>query len=609
MHFSLSSCRVFALLASFLSIQGCKLKTNDSKSLHDFGKPAADGSVPPMWVETTVEIFKSQRLKGESVFPANHPKTARLQAWADELHKQVLSISSGTVAPKPLIAIVQRDKLNAFVTAMPLCVPVTITSKSKSKQRTDNDSESESPRRLALNLNASPDEGAIDVDTFDGSLREALKEDYKCQVASKSTDQIRQVLDFALGSKKSCVTYDSDSKQSAGNPHITLDTDCLAQQGVYINRGFSASTLIYKAVPNVITFYDGIFNLTEEETVYVLAHELGHYYRLHPVLPKGFYNFFYKLDQSHNLASKPAPLPDSDVTAVFGKDVVKNARHYLQLAKVPQQKLSTYFFKVIQDFPSALERLCGDEKGCTNACAAIRQHFDKSEVEFDSLLGYFPSSRLPGTSEAQTFYKDYEQKVESCFKAMSLAKEDKASFIQWLKSGDLENITEDSLGSSAHHAWDAVQELNGKIPELIKVQNDKIGKIITKANQERLGYYTDEQEADEIAVELTSRIGVDPKYSATSFLKLLQDYEKLVGAPSSLPGTLSYKQCLESYNKGFPDFVPIADYADSHHSACYRIYNNFREQKAHQAELKALPKYQGAVKIDSKLWKTLQKKS
>ena len=606
MHFSPSSCRVLALLASSLWIHGCKLKTNDSKSLHDFGKATADGSVPPMWVETTVDVFKSQRLEGESVFPANHPKTARLQAWADELHKQVMSISGGTLAPKPIIAVVQIDKLNAFVSAIPLCVPVTITS--KSKQRTDNDSESESQGRRSLNLNETSDGSAVEVDTFDGSLSQALKEDYKCQVASKSTDQIRQVLDFALGSKKSCVTYDSDSKRSAGYPHITLDTDCLAKENIYINRGFSASTLIYRAVPNVITFYDGIFTLTEEEAVYVLAHELGHYYRLHTVLPRQFYGFFYKLDKSHNLGSRPAPLPTSDVTAVLGKDVVKDARDYLELAKVPQQKLSTYFFKVVQQFPPALERLCGDEKGCVNACAEIRRHFDKSEVEFDSLLGYFPSSQLPATSKAQTFYSGYEQKIESCFKAMSFSKMGKAAFIQWLKSGDLENITENSLGQS-EQPWDAVQELNGKISELIKVQNEKIAKNIEKANQERLGYYTDEQEADEIAVEMTSRIGVDPKYSATSFLKLLQDYEKKVGAPSSLPGALSYKQCLESYNKGFPDFVPIADYGDRHHSACYRIYNNFREQKAHQAELKALPKYQGTVKIDSKLWKSLQTKS
>jgi hypothetical protein len=79
-------------------------------------------------------------------------------------------------------------------------------------------------------------------------------------------------------------------------------------------------------------------------------------------------------------------------------------------------------------------------------------------------------------------------------------------------------------------------------------------------------------------------------------------------APTSLkvPGKLTAAECEVAYKKGFPNFVPIADYIDSHHSPCFRSYNLWREAKAHEVEMKAVKPRQDKPKLDSGLWQKLK---
>ncbi|MEN9810209.1 MAG: hypothetical protein RLZZ488_1776 [Pseudomonadota bacterium] len=106
--------------------------------------------------------------------------------------------------------------------------------------------------------------------------------------------------------------------------------------------------------------------------------------------------------------------------------------------------------------------------------------------------------------------------------------------------------------------------------ELTKVMNEK-----------RLGYYTYEQEADELALEFLADLGIPTGIGSEAIMQMLKQTKK-VG-----PSELNYESCSElRKNKWLTAdkksvYVPIGNLADPHHSLCYRAYNLDRERDAH----------------------------
>lgn len=113
-------------------------------------------------------------------------------------------------------------------------------------------------------------------------------------------------------------------------------------------------------------------------------------------------------------------------------------------------------------------------------------------------------------------------------------------------------------------------------------------KISAELNQKKLGFYTDEQEADEIGVEILNISGISPlEFITASFASWNEN-------PSEK------ENCLKLYANGFldpkkvPVFVPIGGF-ESHHSNCYRIFNISRENKTHKYTSKTSPTYSNAA--------------
>jgi Zn-dependent protease with chaperone function len=112
-------------------------------------------------------------------------------------------------------------------------------------------------------------------------------------------------------------------------------------------------------------------------------------------------------------------------------------------------------------------------------------------------------------------------------------------------------------------------------------------KLMTEKN---LGFYTDEQEADEIALELMAKVGVP---GGVMIDKLLVVQKANDGYTDS--GVLKWAECAALRERGWRDeagkpvSVPVGNLADAHHSLCFRAFNVSRELGAHHYVTAARP--------------------
>ena len=99
----------------------------------------------------------------------------------------------------------------------------------------------------------------------------------------------------------------------------------------------------------------------------------------------------------------------------------------------------------------------------------------------------------------------------------------------------------------------------------------------------KIGWYTKEQEADDVATQLMTSVGIPVETLESMFFKILKQREAGRGSNNLGLDVLNYETCMTAYKSGFssPDFqqkyVKIGKYdEDNHHSECYRIFNAFR---------------------------------
>lgn len=108
--------------------------------------------------------------------------------------------------------------------------------------------------------------------------------------------------------------------------------------------------------------------------------------------------------------------------------------------------------------------------------------------------------------------------------------------------------------------------------------------VMQTAINQNLGQYTVEQEADELAVEWLAKLGLAVNSAIETQIKLSEKYFNTSNAAGWVTGT----ECRKAFANGWidsagqPMMVPVADWADIHHSPCFRAFNMDREIKAHK---------------------------
>jgi hypothetical protein len=126
--------------------------------------------------------------------------------------------------------------------------------------------------------------------------------------------------------------------------------------------------------------------------------------------------------------------------------------------------------------------------------------------------------------------------------------------------------------------------LHGELIRIKEQFNQKARALGARAQQIGFGWYTDEQEADEIAVHLMALAGENPRSAADIFFKQLGLFD--TGGTSTVAPSLS--ECRKGFLNNWQDWrfnsvpwVPFFGYTyQLHPSDCYRIFNVDKETEA-----------------------------
>lgn len=106
---------------------------------------------------------------------------------------------------------------------------------------------------------------------------------------------------------------------------------------------------------------------------------------------------------------------------------------------------------------------------------------------------------------------------------------------------------------------------------------------------QNLGFYTDEQEADELALELLSKVGISGEIAMDKIFVMLKEFG------TSGDDALGHDECSKLREAGWKGAdgkvasVPVGDPSNAHHSLCFRAFNVAQEIEAHKYQLAERP--------------------
>jgi hypothetical protein len=350
----------------------------------------------------------------------------------------------------------------------------------------------------------------------------------------------------------------------------------------------AAKSLVLHPVAGIITVQSGLLTMmSEEEVVSVLAHELGHYYKVHIDHPfSSSYDYFYTLKES-NVNGKPK---SEAALASLGRAAQQAELPNRRYRVVPSQKFRTELFIPIMGLGNVIAKNQDCEAGeCNEACTKFSD-LVKSNA-FRRSVGEFPFGAL--SEKGLKSYVAFESMAAACFKDVSVG-DDKvkegrsieAKYISYVLSVDQ---TLAPMFAKSEIGDDLLTSLKNAERALENAEKE-LAAPLTEAALKAVGYYTTEQEADELSVEWMAKIGLDPAAVITSEFKL-GDYVEGRMKEAWIrphPTEIDMVTCKQLYaNKwrnqsGKYVIVPIGDYEDPHHSTCFRAFNASREIDVHK---------------------------
>lgn len=316
--------------------------------------------------------------------------------------------------------------------------------------------------------------------------------------------------------------------------------------------------LVTFAVANTIGVTLDALSWGEEMRVAAtLAHELGHYYRAHSnPLVKRHTDFFYREDMSG--PDRPVAVEESRAYEAILADVRFSPRPVRVKAKTRYSK-----------------RLAGTLLRLRSSCPSA--HI--TEAAARAIMGD------QATSASSQQYVVYENAFMTCAQDGPLSdpgvKEDLDGALRWSRVRPM-------YSQSALTVDDALVELTAKFDEIDR----KEAELVARMKTGNFGWYSDEQEADDMGLELMARAGFAPADVLAAELKTYEQLEEMQKrANVDRSDAVPMAQCKEWLAAGFtttgadgekiPVQVPVGTLSDPHHDDCYRLFNLWREAKRH----------------------------
>jgi hypothetical protein len=566
----------FFLLSGLVT--ACGKSTSDSYLRHNDNQPTRSNSVWN-WSEVSEENQEKIVLAGEAPqgFLSNSSKLVkRSQYWVDQIDSKMRSAHSQEMAgvPKPKVKLLKVPDFNAFIAGMYSC--------------------------FDLSLEISDREGSRDSGIFidlsaGGELYRWNDTDadfpVEC-IKDPSKETLIQALAEFNASSASCKFEVRENK-------VVASADCPVAEEMNSPRAIAAGgKIVISRTSSWVNIFTGLIEkiADEDEFVAVIAHELAHYYRSHITANKTDYDFFYLLGERN---PNTRPVERSDLRA-FGDEVYLSSKIVNTdpiFAKIPAQKLSAKIYLAAGD----LARQACELGACASQCRTVANLVNDTAYRTNNKLYPFGA----GVTAPAIYFEKFETNALACLATVpysdssAITEEMVLAAIEgpvWFGAADNQNfypagvrgVIRSLLASIAGRsrplpAAANVLELLKQLGTKLDAQLPRAMAAMVQARDQKLGQYTAEQEADELAVEWTTKIGLPP----TSMVKANMMIASL--SPEDEMNGLLFggESCKVLFDNDWADaagtavFVPIGDYSEVHHSACFRAFNTQRELLAH----------------------------
>ena len=515
---------------------------------------------PHYWAASTFEQFQTALatfgVAPEPTLASDDPLTVRLQAWLDRVDGVVradLEKRSGVplVAPKPIAKVlVSKSTFNAWVSGVPTCV-----GKPVGKER-------------AVGSGLFMDRQS--VQGFAGFADGACLR----SPAWSPTGFVK----FWDETKPACALSESGEALTVAGKACTIDGAAAA----------GGAELMVSATGQYIQFTTDLLAEVSETTLAVVAaHELGHYYRGHTTAKaQARYNFWYQRDA----AQKKTPVPaqsSAELQAAYA-EVVQGKKP----AGGPTFA-SKYSARLRPLLISGIAPLLAERQEPTFVCAAARDALGPWTAELQQ-------SESPSDVTRAAFL-DFEAKLQKCAPQLALSGEPDAKSISGgsvlfagaqYRPGPKTKVSftfGDNLGAFLGRLDTAARDLDTKAAKLLK-----------RMREMHIGLYTVEQEADDFAMEIATKLGFTPTEVLNGWLDFMgaidRSYLKsntpeAVTAYYASIGERDAASCRALLDNDFteddgaghrvPVTLSLGQLDEPHHTSCYRLWNLSREANVH----------------------------
>ncbi|MCX6110622.1 MAG: M48 family metalloprotease, partial [Proteobacteria bacterium] len=590
------------LLTALLA--ACGTKPTSSKLQHDLGRPINNPSAF-QWVDVPDDLYpalvgvRDDRPKAPlnrgNLLAADHPVTQRMQFWLDQVDASLRQAHGSDLAqvPRPRAKVFLSNGVNAFVSTVPVCLELKAIILRAEGSAGGDESSGPSTDDEAWAFSRHSGEFAVMKVGEHG----AASGGFNCVKSGLSLTQQVDDLRWNLRDLPDCkVTVDGDL--------ATLSAGCPRMPG-RAPLSTRPRRLVMSAVSNQVTIFSATLELmSEHEMAAVLAHELGHYYMAHGVTPAAQYGIFYHID-----AVNPDHKPVSDpVSAELGKRLmaaIHRMVYFTVFQPMPQQRLHSSLYLPLRAMAPLLSTITASVG--TDHCQLLN-HFFAQEPAAQLLTG-FPYRPMTQQAEREA-YERFESLALSCASSIQLSPDDDRVVTALTRE----------LGREDHRLIQAIQPMPSAtsltrllltlselaIPQAAAKQATMMNALYSEAIQQNLGWFTAEQEADELSAEWLDSLGINPTALVESLLKIIKATETTGTEPAT--GTIRAAACEALYRHGWHHddgsaaMVPVALWNDIHHSGCFRAFNADREIRAHH-----LDKHQStqAPSSGSKGWEEL----
>lgn len=553
----------YCLLLSALAL-GCKhsAKVPDSKLTHELGEIAAN--VPSFgWSQANINnignIPDTFLPPDQKVFAFDHPMTKLLQSMTNKIDAVARQTNPEIFdnIPKPVMVLADSMDTNGFVSPTSLCVKYPVL-------RADKETSSSTVAQQSNGVLDLRQKGVVYMTTTVGEGGFSKCEDFPDGKTFDIDTFIRKFND------RLAATGNANCKIGAtANAIIISDNSSCGYTG-----GGSFDSFLFDQQSNLIYIFRGaVENLSQTAVASLIAHELAHYYRGHlGTLTKLVPYFFIQSRQS-------------DLSRPTKTERYPNLQYTLKrYSELNFQKLDRDFdyninslWRLVSIGRSFANDYC-KRKSCSNSLITYLDTNGESLSSITDKIGYYPIS-----NEEQMILNNYLAKFDEFANQIAMSDLEKA---------DVDHIRESFSG------W--VEDFNVSpenfqtLSQFVKAVDQKFANALQHSRELHeeaasvgLGFYTSEEEADEIAAELAARSGLTEMEFLSLPIELMQiDLKK--GNNGSFLET-PYRECLELFSQMSPDqpfdsikhHVRFDSLENYHHGLCYRLFNSAKEWHYH----------------------------